>query len=80
MHDLCFPLARREAPAEGRSPEGEGANIDRRLVPYHAKCMQIQSRIERKRIQRDEKKVEYSKAWVNETWAYKKESDESKSI
>ena len=24
----------REEPAEGRSPEGEGANIDRRLVPY----------------------------------------------
>ena len=33
------PLARRKAPAEG-------ANIDRRLVPYHAKCMRIQSRIE----------------------------------
>ena len=28
------------------NPEGEGANIDRRLVPYHAKCMRIQSRIE----------------------------------
>ena len=27
-------------------PEGEGANIDRRLVPYHAKCMRIQSHIE----------------------------------
>ena len=40
------PLARREAPAEGRRPEGEGANIDRRLVPYHAKCIRIQSRIE----------------------------------
>ena len=24
----------------------EGANIDRRLVPYHAKCMRIQSHIE----------------------------------
>ena len=40
------PLARREAPAEGRRPEGEGANLDRRLVPYHAKCMRIQSHIE----------------------------------
>ena len=29
------PLARRETPAEGQRPEGEGANIDRRLVPYH---------------------------------------------
>ena len=27
-------------------PEGEGANIDRRLVPYHAKCMRIKSHIE----------------------------------
>ena len=41
-----YPLARREAPAEGRRPEGEGANIDRRLVPYHGKSMRIQSRIE----------------------------------
>ena len=40
------PLARREAQAEGRRPEGEGANIDRRLVPYHEKSMRIQSRIE----------------------------------
>ena len=31
-----YPLARREAPAEGRRPEGEGANLDRHLVPYHA--------------------------------------------
>ena len=30
-----------EAPAEG-----EGANLDRRLVPYHGKCKRIQSRIE----------------------------------
>ena len=45
-HRKCFPLARREAPAEGRRPAGEGANIDRRLVPYHAKSMRIQSRIE----------------------------------
>ena len=43
---FIYPLARREAPAEGRTPEGEGANIDRRLVPYHAKCMRIQSHIE----------------------------------
>ena len=40
------PLARRQAPAEGRRPEGEGANIDRRLVPYDVKCKRIQSRIE----------------------------------
>ena len=40
------PLAQRFAPAEGRRPEGEGANIDRRLVPYHGKCRRIQSRIE----------------------------------
>ena len=26
--------------------DGEGANIDRRFVPYHAKCMRIQSHIE----------------------------------
>ena len=43
---VSSPLARRETPAEGQRPEGEGANIDRRLVPYHAKCMRIQSRIE----------------------------------
>ena len=40
------PLARRQAPAEGRRPEGEGANIDRHLVPYHGKCKRIQSHIE----------------------------------
>ena len=28
-----YPLARREAPTAGRRPAGEGANIDRRLVP-----------------------------------------------
>ena len=39
------PLARREAPAEGRRCEGEGANIDRRLVTYHGKCKRNQSRI-----------------------------------
>ena len=33
---IC-PLARREAPAEGRRPEGEGANLGRHLVPYHVK-------------------------------------------
>ena len=42
---MCSPLARREAPAEGRRPEGEGANLNRRLVPYHVKCRQIQSGI-----------------------------------
>ena len=31
-----YPLARREAPAEDRRPEGEGANFDRHLGPYHA--------------------------------------------
>ena len=40
------PLAQREALAKGRRPKGEGANIDRRLVPYHGKCRRIQSRIE----------------------------------
>ena len=38
---VLLPLARRR-----RRPEGEGANIDRRLVPYHAQCMRIQSHIE----------------------------------
>ena len=47
FHFIYFnPLARREAPAEGRRSEGEGANIDRRLVPYHGKCKRIQSHIE----------------------------------
>ena len=32
-----YPLARRKAPAEGRRPEGEGANLHRNLVPYHVK-------------------------------------------
>ena len=27
-------------------PGGEGANIDRRLVPYHGECKRIQSHIE----------------------------------
>ena len=40
------PLARRKAPVEGRRSEGEGANIDRRLVPYGGKCKRIQSHIE----------------------------------
>ena len=40
------PPAQSEALAEGRRPEGEGANLDRRLVPYHRKCKRIQSRIE----------------------------------
>ena len=45
QRSICYyPLARREAPAEGRRPEG--ANIDRRLVLYHAKYKRIQSRIE----------------------------------
>ena len=40
MYSMTYknhPLARREAPAEGRRPEGEGANLDRHLVPYHGK-------------------------------------------
>ena len=44
VHNLLYvycinnsPLARRKAPAEGRRPEGEGANLDRHLVPYHGK-------------------------------------------
>ena len=45
VHQPC-PLARREAPAEDRRPDGQGANLDRRLVPYHGKCKRIQSRIE----------------------------------
>ena len=32
---------REKAPGEGRRPEGEGANIDRRLVPYHEKWKRI---------------------------------------
>ena len=40
---MVYPLARRKVPADGRRPEGEGANIVRRLVPYHAKCKRIQS-------------------------------------
>ena len=36
----------RPARSAGRRPEGEGANLDRRLVPYHGKCKRIQSRIE----------------------------------
>ena len=31
------PLARRKAPAEGQRPEGEGANLDRHLIPYYVK-------------------------------------------
>ena len=38
--------AQRDTPAEGRRPEGKGANLDRRFVPYHGKCKRIQSRIE----------------------------------
>ena len=41
-----YPLARREAPVDGRRPDGEGANIDQRLVTYDAKCKRIQSHIE----------------------------------
>ena len=34
---FIYPIARREAPADGRMPEGEGANLDRHLVPYYVK-------------------------------------------
>ena len=34
---ISSPLARRKAPAEGRRPKDEGANLDRHLVPYHVK-------------------------------------------
>ena len=41
-----YPLVDAYNYPEGRRPEGEGANINRLLVPYHAKCKRIQSRIE----------------------------------
>ena len=40
------PLARCEAPTAGQRPAGEGANIDRRLVPYTRDEMRTKSRIE----------------------------------
>ena len=40
------PLARRDAPTAGRRPAGEGANIERRLVPYTRDAMRTKSRIE----------------------------------
>ena len=43
---MSCPLARREAPTAGRRPVGEGANIDRRLVPYTRDAMRTKSRIE----------------------------------
>ena len=41
-----YPLARREAPTAGLRPAGEGANIDRRLVPYTRDARRTKSRIE----------------------------------
>ena len=41
-----YPLDRREAPAAGVSPAGEGPNIDGRLVPYTRDAMRTKSRIE----------------------------------
>ena len=41
-----IPSPQGEAPAAGQRPKGQGANIDRLLVPYHAKYKQIQSYIE----------------------------------
>ena len=43
---LHYPLARREAPTAGQRPAGEGANIDRHLVPYTRDAMRTKSRIE----------------------------------
>ena len=43
---VAYPRARREAPAGGQRPPGEGANLNRHLVPYHGKRKRIQSRIE----------------------------------
>ena len=43
---FIYPLARRKAPTAGRRPVGEGANIDRRLVPYTRDAMRTKSRIE----------------------------------
>ena len=40
------PLARCKAPAPGQRPTGEGANIDRHLVPYTRDAMRTKSRIE----------------------------------
>ena len=47
MHKrISSPLARGEAPTADRRPAGEGANIDRRLVPYTRDAMRTKSRIE----------------------------------
>ena len=48
--------------------------------PGDAPTEMYKKQLYRNRIQSDEKKVKYSKAWVNETWAYKNQVDESKSI
>ena len=44
--DVCIHNPSRPARSAGRRPEGEVANIDRRLVPYQGKCKRIRSRIE----------------------------------
>ena len=43
---IAIDLFEKWLPFHPRSPDGEGANIDRRLVSYHGKCRRIQSRIE----------------------------------
>ena len=42
---MCM-LSARQVRSAGRRPEGEGANLDRHLVPYHGRCKRIQSGIE----------------------------------
>ena len=42
----CFNQSPRPARSTSQRPEGKGANIDRRFLPYHGKCKRIQSRIE----------------------------------
>ena len=45
IYNRIYPRTRREVPAGGLWPPGEGANLYRHLVPYHGKCKRIQSRI-----------------------------------
>ena len=45
LYYIFYILFPRQAWSAGRKPEGEGANLDRHLVPYHGKCKRIQSGI-----------------------------------
>ena len=45
IHDGCI-IPSLGAPTAGQRPAGEGANIDRRLVPYTRDAMRTKSRIE----------------------------------